>query len=168
MNKQFNDIEEKRKYVRVDTVFPIEFQLVGKEKREPLSEWREGFTRDIGKGGMGIFARTLKEHDKEFFNFIPNETKLRIVINIPLGKEPIESFATVEWIKKQLGPIVDTYMFGVSYDFINELEYEKVLTYVKWLRLKPKMMFLIIALLAIAFTASLVLLLKSSLCVKRI
>lgn len=151
---------EKRKYVRINTIFPIEFQLVGKEKREPLSELREGFTRDIGKGGMGIFTKVLKEYDKELFNFIPHETKLKLVINIPLDKEPIESFATVEWIEKQSGPIVDTYMFGVSYDFINELEYERVLDYVKWLRLKPKLIFLTIVLLAIAFVGSLVFLFK--------
>ena len=115
-----SEMQEQRRYLRLGTVFPIEFQLVNKEDRRPLSELYEGFTQNIGKGGMGIFAKTLKEKDKEFFKFIPHETKLKVIINIPLNGEPIESFATVEWIEKQPGPLVDTYLFGISYDFINE------------------------------------------------
>ena len=154
------DIDEKRKYIRLNTVFPVEFQLVRKEDRNPISELREGFTRNVGKGGMGIFAKTLKEQDKEFFAFTPNQTKLKLIINIPLDREPIECFATVEWIERQPGPVVDTYLFGVSYDFINELEYEKIMSYVKWLCLKPKLIFLTVILLAIASIFSLVFLFK--------
>ncbi len=151
-----SEIQEQRRYLRLDSVFPIEFQLVNKEDRLPLSELYEGFTRNVGKGGMGIFAKTLKEKDKEFFKFIPHETKLKVIINIPLDKEPIESFATVEWIEKQPGPLVDTYLFGISYDFINEVEYEKIVSYIKWLRLKPKLIAFIIFLLAVVSIFSLI------------
>jgi TolA-binding protein len=152
--------DEKRQYLRLDTVFPIEFQVVGREDRGPISELREGFTRNVGKGGMGIFAKTLKEQDKEFFKFVPHETKLKLIINIPLDREPIECFATVEWIERQPGPLVDTYMFGVSYDFINELEYEKIMSYVKWLRLKPKLITSLVVLLGIVVIFSSVFLFK--------
>ncbi|MEA3306055.1 MAG: hypothetical protein U9R52_04495 [Candidatus Omnitrophota bacterium] len=155
MNKSYNSIEEKRKYLRVDTIFPIEFQLAEKEEKEPLSELHEGFTRNIGTGGMTIFTRSLKSHDKKFFNFIPHKTKLKLVINIPLDREPIESLATVEWVERETGSTVNTYMFGVSYDSINELKYEKALNCVRWLHLKPKLMFLAMLLLAIVFAGSL-------------
>lgn len=155
-----NGTRERRKYIRLDTVFPIEFQVVEKEGRRPISELREGFTRNIGKGGMGIFARTLKEQDKEFFNFVPNETQLKLIINIPLDKGPVDCFATVEWIEKEPGPLVDTYRFGVSYDFINEIEYEKILSYVRWLHVKPKLMLITIALLIIAVISSLIFIFK--------
>lgn len=153
-NNNKKESDNRRKYLRLDTVFPIEFQVVGKERREPLSEMKEGFTRNIGKGGMGIFAKTLKEHDKEIFNFVPRETKLRLIINIPLDNEPIESFATVEWVERQPGPILDTYFFGVSYDFINEIEYERIVNYTKWLCLKPRLIFLAVVTLAIALLFS--------------
>jgi TolA-binding protein len=160
MNNNIQNASERRKYIRLDTIFPVEFQLVGKEDREPLSELREGFTKNVGKGGMGIFAKTLEEQDIEFFNFVPHETKLKLIINIPSDREPVECFATVEWIERQAGPIMDTYLFGVSYDFINEIEYEKIMDYVKWLHLKPKLIFLTIILLAIAFVFSFILLFK--------
>ena len=167
MNNNSKSTSERRKYIRLDTVFPIEFQLVGKEDRESLSELREGFTRNIGKGGMGIFAKTLKEQDKEFFNFVPHETKLKLIINIPPNtEEPVECFATVEWIERQPGPTIDTYLFGVSYDFINEIEYGRIIDYVKWLRLKPKLIFLTIILLTIAFIFSFISLFKTN--VKRV
>lgn len=149
-DKAGRDADNKRRYLRLDTIFPIEFQVIGSERREPLSEMREGFTRNIGKGGMGIFAKTLKEHDKDVFNFVPHETKLRLIINIPLDSEPIESFATVEWIERQTGPIVDTYFFGVSYDFINEIEYERIVDYIKWLRIKPRLILLALIVLCVS------------------
>ena len=109
---------------------------------------------------MGIFIKTLKEHSKESLDFKPHETKLKLIINIPLDREPIECLATVEWVEKQSGPIVDTYMFGVSYDFINELEYEKIIKYVKWIALRPKLIFLTITLVSIALMFSLIFLFK--------
>jgi len=146
---------ERRNYLRLDSAFPIEFQLIDINDRTPVSELKEGFTRNIAKGGMGIFAKTLKEQDKELYNFVPRKTKLKLIINIPLDSEPIESFATVEWIEKQAGPIVDTYLFGVSYDFINEIDYDRIMNYVKWLRLKPKLTFLTLVLLtAVAIFSS--------------
>ncbi|MDD5680221.1 MAG: hypothetical protein PHI59_03155 [Candidatus Omnitrophica bacterium] len=148
------EADNRRKYLRLNTIFPVEFQVVGKERREPLSEMREGFTQNIGKGGMGIFVKTLKERDKETFNFVPHETKVKLIINVPLDSEPIESFATVEWAEKEPGPILDTYFFGVSYDLINEIEYEKIVNYTKWLCLKPRLIFLAIVTLAVALLFS--------------
>lgn len=141
---------ERREYIRLDTVFPIEFQLVRTEDRNPISELYEGFTKNVGKGGMCIFAKTLKVKDKEFFNFVPHETKLKLIINIPTDKESIDCFATVEWVEKMPGPVLDTYLIGISYDFINELEHEKIIGYVKWLRLRPRLIFLTIVMLSVA------------------
>lgn len=155
-NKKGSD--NRRRYIRLDTVFPVEFQVIGREKLEPISDMKEGFTRNIGMGGMGIFAKTLKEHDKEILSFVPHETKLRLIINIPLDDEPVESYATVEWIEKHPGPIVDTYLFGVSHDSIDETEYGRIVNYVKWLRLKPRLIFALIATLSIALILSIVLL----------
>ncbi len=152
--KKSDNGSERRQYLRLDSAFPIEFQLIDPSDRTAISELREGFTRNVGKGGMGIFAKTLKEQDKSFFDFVPRRTKVKLVINIPLDSDPIESFATVEWIEKTAGPIVDTYLFGVSYDFINEIDYDKIMSYVKWLRLRPKLIFLTLILLAAAFLFS--------------
>lgn len=151
-SKNQKSSSEKRRYPRIDGVFPIEFQVVGRERGEPLSEMEEGFTRNVGKGGMGIFAKTLKGHDKEIFNFVPHETKLRLIINIPLDKKPIESFATVEWVEKEPGYIVDTYAFGVSYDFINKIGRERIVDYIRWLRLKPRLITLTVVILSAFLT----------------
>ena len=44
--------EEHRKYVRLDSVFPVQFQLLGLDGKSSLSEWIQGFTSDISKGGI--------------------------------------------------------------------------------------------------------------------
>lgn len=127
--------QDRRQYIRVDTVFPIEFQIVSDDRSIVISEIKEGFSRNIGKGGMCITTKVVK--DATLSEFTPNKTKLKLIINIPANQEPLESFATVEWIEKFSGSLVDTYTIGVSYDFINESEYEKIIRYIKWLRLKP-------------------------------
>ncbi len=145
--------EDRRKVPRLDTIFPIEFQVVDNETRHPLSELKEGFTRDIGATGMGIFAKTLKGHEKELFSFVPHETKLKLLINVPVDQDPIECFATVEWVEKKQQALTDEYLFGVSYDFINEFEYERIMAYVRWLRLRPRIITAGIILLAIGLIA---------------
>lgn len=127
--------DNRRKYIRVDTVFPIEFQIISDDQTAPVSEIKEGFTQNIGKGGICISTKVVK--NSQFLEFTANTTKLKLIINIPSDKEPLEAFATVEWIEKFSGPLVDTYTFGISYDFINESRYEKILNYVSWLKRKP-------------------------------
>lgn len=136
MNK--NDIYfelNKRQYIRIDSVFPVEFQIISEDRLRTLSEIKEGFTRDIGKGGMSISTKVIK--GAEIPQFIPKKTKLKLIINIPSYKEPLESFATLEWTEKFSGALLDTYTFGVSYDFINEIEYDRILNYIKWVKRKP-------------------------------
>jgi len=152
--------KDKRQYMRLNTVFPVEFYIVDKESRNAISELYEGFTRNIGKGGMGVFAKTLKCKEGERLDLAPHNTKLKVIMNIPLDKQPVECFATVEWVERRPGPLIDTYYFGISYDFINELEYEKIMDYVQWLRAKPRLIVLGIIFLAICLVLSTVFLFK--------
>ena len=83
---------DKRKYLRLKTVFPIEFNTVDKDK-EPLSAVIQGFTRNIGKGGMCIEAKL--EKDKKLFDVIAGKTMLRLIINIPTSAFATDSYAIV-------------------------------------------------------------------------
>jgi hypothetical protein len=41
---------DRRKYVRLNVVFPVEFQFIDPETSGSISEIKQGFTRDVGKG----------------------------------------------------------------------------------------------------------------------
>ncbi|MBN1872201.1 MAG: PilZ domain-containing protein [Candidatus Omnitrophica bacterium] len=148
-------VKESRKYVRLDTVFPIEFQVLTKGAKES-AELHEGFTRNVGKGGMCIFVKKAKDYKQDKLDLQPKETRLKLIVNIPLDKEPVECSARIEWLERRPGRVVDTYLFGVSYDQIDEKKYKKIIDYVQWLKFKTRFIYSAIAVLLVAATLSLV------------
>ena len=104
---------EHRKYRRLHQVFPVKFQYLG-ENSKPKGEIFEGFTRDVGKGGMSIEVRFARE--KGALEFIPGKTKLKLTINIPPDSAPVDSIATVKWSTKISEPVSDIYFLGVEYE----------------------------------------------------
>jgi hypothetical protein len=119
--------------------------------RNPVSGLFQGFTRNVGKGGMCIEIKTEKGKDE--LNFIPQETKLRIVINIPSSHFATTSLATVRWSKKVSEHIFDTHTIGVEYDEIESDNQKMIENYVLWLYRKPKVIFLFIVVLCIFLLA---------------
>lgn len=91
------EINDKRKYVRLNTVFPVEFNIVN-DSKETVSPLVQGFTRNVGRGGMCIEVKV--EKDKDSVNLIPEKTKVKLIINIPSSSFATDSYATVRWVKK--------------------------------------------------------------------
>ena len=145
--------DNRRKYVRLNTVFPIEFQLVDNQKH-PISPLLQGFTRDVGKGGMCIETKIEKDK-KNTFNLIPDQTKLRVVIDIPSSAVATQSYVIVRWCEKVKEYILDTYKFGVEYDIIDSDNQRMIERHVTWLHKKPKIVItfilVLLALLALLF-----------------
>jgi hypothetical protein len=141
-----------RKYLRLNTVFPVEFNTVDADKK-PTSSIVQGFTRNIGRGGMCVEVKL--EKGKQPFGIIPNKTTLRLIINIPTSDFATESYATVKWFKKVSEYIFDTYIFGVEYCQIDTDSQKMIERHVLWLHRKPKValvFFLTILLLLIVLT----------------
>ena len=127
---------DKRRYVRLGTIFPVEFQLVDKE-RNPVSYIFQGFTRNVGKGGMCVEAKA--ERGRQVFEFIPGVTKIKAIINIPANTFAVKAYATVRWVKKISEPVLDTYLFGIEYDEIESDSQKRIERYVFWMDMRPKL-----------------------------
>lgn len=141
------ELAEKRRYIRLNTVFPIEFQFVD-EKKEPSSYIFQGFTRNVGKGGICIEAKT--EKGRNIFNLLPNKTKVKLIINIPSSAFATKSYATVRWSEKISEYMLDTHIFGVEYDEIESDNQKMIERYVLWLHRKPRILLAIFILSIIA------------------
>ena len=137
---------ERRRYVRLKTIFPVEFQFIDADKN-PTSYIFQGFTRNVGKGGMCIEARTQKGRD--IFKFVPGGTKLKLLINIPSNMLAIRSYATVRWVDKDSESALDTYRFGVEYDEIESDDQKMIEQHVSWLHRRPRVLFAFFILLLI-------------------
>src|SRR4030042_1763023 len=91
------DLADKRKYIRVNTVFPVEFRLAGKDAKLS-SEWLQGFSRDIGKGGIGLSANLI---EPSYWDRITNQDcSLELKIHLPFRKSVINAQTEPVWCRK--------------------------------------------------------------------
>ncbi|MDD2703647.1 MAG: PilZ domain-containing protein [Candidatus Omnitrophica bacterium] len=91
-------IQERRSYIRMDTVLPVQFRLVSPDGKEFLSDWRQGFTNNVGKGGIclqinkidPLLARQIKD----------SGAMLALEIEIPfIPGSPVSAQARVAWFQ---------------------------------------------------------------------
>ncbi|MFH0855631.1 MAG: hypothetical protein V1869_03890 [Candidatus Omnitrophota bacterium] len=119
---------EQRKYVRLDTVFPVQFSLLTIDGKINLSGPLQGFTNNLSSGGICLcvnnlelrFAQMIKEH----------QAKFSLMIDIPFLRKPIGALALPVWVK------VDTaggnkYYIGLLYEVIEASANHKLMSYAR-------------------------------------
>lgn len=149
MNNQADNSAERRRYIRMPTIFPVEYQLYSSENDKLISPLKQGFTRDISAGGLCLEVKGLDN------GFIPElqqtGTQLVVYINVPFHREPIRAKAELRWFKKIENKVPSHYLIGLEYVNISNITKKRIISYAKSLERRPKIIALsIIALLLIA------------------
>ncbi|MCM8800249.1 MAG: hypothetical protein NC900_05965, partial [Candidatus Omnitrophica bacterium] len=94
MFKRFPKEEERRRYIRLDSVFPVEFLLQDKEGNK-LTDWLQGFTSNVGKGGICL---NINNPSKEFLKILERkDLDFILKIEIPLYHKPVEAKSKLAW-----------------------------------------------------------------------
>jgi hypothetical protein len=136
---------EHRKYLRLDTVFPVQFRLEEPEGEVFHSGWLQGFTNNIGAGGICLAINNL---DPELFELLKKKNiKLSLEIDIPISRKPICARSSIVWVKDIFGD-KRQYLVGVNYDYIPAKQKNKLMRYA-WL----KMLFVPVALALVVILA---------------
>lgn len=126
---------EHRKYVRVSSVFPVEFYLItGIEEVKQTYDIIQGFTRDVGLGGLCIEVNNLK--DEIVRNVKSDAVKLGLTLHIPL-REHTNAIARVVWIKCVKEDYPNRYLIGVSYEEIQDEARRRIIRYARSTRIIP-------------------------------
>lgn len=125
-NKQAK--KEKREFIRLDSVFPVEFQIFpavemaapkhGKSNQPLDNAWHHGFTNNVSKGGMCLELLKLDEQLVKLLS-APEEVRLNLKIHIPIHRPASEATAEVLWFKKEEGHHLSQYRAGLKYDKID-------------------------------------------------
>ena len=71
--------QDKRRYIRLSSVFPVEFSLIYSDGKLSPSKY-QGFTHDVSKGGLCIRVRNLAPEDTEALE--KKQAKLHTCIHI--------------------------------------------------------------------------------------
>ncbi|MFA6350284.1 MAG: hypothetical protein WCY12_05110 [Candidatus Omnitrophota bacterium] len=141
--------QERRKFIRLDTVFPVHFQLLSQDKCKELSAKEIGFTNNIGKGGICLCVHNLKP--EQAILIMAKQAKLGLEIELPIIRKPVAAKAAIAWVqefKEQPGK----YLIGLSYEDIDPLQNKKVFRYARAKKMFAPLLFSIITVLAVAFS----------------
>ena len=128
-NKKLIPVEH-RKYLRLDTVFPVQFRLEEPQRDVFLSGWLQGFTNNISRGGICLAINNL---DPELFELLKKKNiKLSLEIDIPISSKPICARASIVWVK-DIFKDKHQYLVGINYDYISVRQNNKLMRYT-WLK----------------------------------
>ena len=118
--------EERRRYIRLDSVFPVGFRLLSLDGKTPLSDLLQGFTNNVSKGGICLTVNNLKP---ELVVLIKNkQTKVYLGIEIPLSAKETPALANVTWTKELAGE-VNRYFIGLNYEQIDRRQNAVIMRY---------------------------------------
>jgi len=130
MHKDSRPIQERRHYLRLDTVFPVQFRLESLDGKRFLSGWIQGFTSDVSRGGLCLSVNSLNNDLVRLLQ--DKQVKLSIEIEMPFLRRPILAKASVAWISKAEDGL-NKYLIGLSYDSINVEQNKKIMRHA-WTR----------------------------------
>lgn len=142
---------ERRKYIRLDTVFPVQFCLLSLDGKSLLSDSIQGFTSNISKGGICLEVNNL---NPESIKLIKNQrVKLSLAIEIPLARKPVNALAQVAWIKEApLKP--DRHLIGLIYEEIAPAGKARIMRYAWTKKLFVPVVLTVILILGLGFTVN--------------
>jgi hypothetical protein len=137
---------EHRKYLRLDTVFPVLFRLEELEGGVFLSGWLQGFTNNISRGGICLAVNNL---DPELLELLKKDIKLSLEMDIPISHQPVCARASIVWVKDSLGDKHQC-LVGVNYDHISAQQNNRLMCYAWFKRLFVPVSLTLVGILALA------------------
>ena len=127
---------ERRKYIRLNSCFPVEFSLCFSEGVS-VSQQYQGFTCDISSGGLCLQAKNLNPADAELI--LNKKSRLDLSINIPMWGRPVKAFTEIAWVKKdENAKSGNSYHIGLAYLVIEPEGRKRVVNYARRLKWIPR------------------------------
>ncbi len=122
-NKDFKGAEH-RKYIRLNVIFPVEFQFIDPETSGSISEIKQGFTRDVGKGGICLEVNNLEEGFEQVIK--EGKAKLDLRLHIPLAMPETKAIAKIAWYEKVKSGYPNKYLIGLSFSQIDPKDSSRI------------------------------------------
>lgn len=143
--------EEKRRYIRLDTVFPVQLRMESLDGSRFLSGWMQGFTNNVSSGGICL---AINNFDPSLAEVIKNhQARLSLEIELPIFRKPIAAKASIAWIRN-VTDIPNKYLIGLSYDEIDRKQNERIMRYAVLRKIIMPAAFVMVVLLGLAIMAN--------------
>lgn len=139
-----SDVLERRKYIRLDSVFPVEIYLHS-HQNSSAPRLVQAFTRDVSLGGLCL---AINDPDNHLLTIVTaGTTPFDVSINMPVTGKPIQARVRVAWHEIKKLERHRQLLLGVSYDEIAPRDRQKILARARRIKWLPKLGILAILLL---------------------
>ncbi|MBN2482723.1 MAG: hypothetical protein JXD21_00815 [Candidatus Omnitrophica bacterium] len=133
--------DDRRKYIRISTVFPVEFTILD-ETGKKITPWLQGFTSNIGKGGICLEVNDLWWG---FWDRLSLGANLLLNIHLPLGKKTVTAGARIVWRRRQREEHFSRCLCGLEFFEIEKQCARSLFRYAVWRKTVPMVAVLVIA-----------------------
>jgi TolA-binding protein len=140
--------DERRQYVRLDSVFPVQFQLMSLDGSALLSDWVQGFTNNISSGGLCLEVVRLKSDLAQVIKM--KQAKLVLALDVPISRQPVKAIAAIAWTTG-VPDAPERYFVGLRYDQIDPAASAKLIRYAWFKKLFAPVAIALVVLLGIGF-----------------
>ncbi len=146
MSKNDEILRNRRKYVRMDSMFPVEM-VMHDENDKRLLPILQGFTQDICEGGVCVRYYKLNSYTVDFLDrkFI----RVEMQITIPFKPYVISATGKVSWLSVDMKSEFPQAQFGVDYEKIEDGHRKVLLSHAKTRKRRPILIGALIAALVI-------------------
>ncbi len=121
------DPSQRRKFIRLDSVFPVEFCFINKEDKSTLSEWMQGYTNNFSKGGICIEAHNISPQTLLLLQSAGASLSVRITV--PFSHRKTEAEVGIRWFQESASD-KGTYLIGVEYEKVDSAALGAMMGYV--------------------------------------
>ena len=140
-NKNTEHVEH-RQYIRLGVVFPVEFQFLDPETGGSISDIKQGFTRDVGKGGICLEINNVEEGFEEILR--QQNARLDLRLHIPLSRRETKAVTKITWHKKIKAGYPNKYLIGLSFLQIDPIDRNRIYFHARRISLIPKFLSILI------------------------
>ena len=141
-------VPDKRKYIRISSVLPVEFYLID-ESGKQLTPYLQGFTHDIGKGGICIEVNDLWWG---FGDRIVRGARVLLNIEVPFRRSQNVNYGRIAWKESVKKNGFVQYRLGVEFENKDSLFTKRLFWYAAAKKAVPFIVSIfIVGIFAVAF-----------------
>jgi len=133
---------DRRRYIRLNTVFPVEFQFIDIESGGSISDIKQGFTRNVSKGGICLEVNNIEEGLEEVLN--RKGARLDLRLHIPLTSTETKAIANIIWHEKVKAGYPNKYLIGLSFSQINKRDSQRIYFHAVRLYFTPRIVSIVV------------------------
>ncbi len=129
MNKN-DPMRNRRRYLRLDSVFPVQFRVLSLDSEKFISGWLQGFTNNVSRGGICLAINNLNQELAQAIK--SKQVKLGLEMEMPVLKVPVTAMTAVTWVE-EVPAANNKYLVGLKYEEIDAGQNNQIMRYA-WAR----------------------------------